>query len=164
MLTEPEKRMTNWLVTLVDDDRQYLDDYKRGLEHFCRHKGNMEIRVFFDAAEALDSVTPEAAPPHWLWIMDSMMPFDNDRFQTEETEQGLLTGIVLLKKISSRLAGRIHPHFLIVTNYDIEAVRKGLAGVETDGIYRKLQCSPKRVARLVDEIIEADGNPLRDAV
>lgn len=149
---DPDRR---WLVILVDDDRRYLDNYKAGLETFCRRRSDLEVHTFFDAHDAVKAVEHQDPQRETLWILDSMMPFDREQFDIDATQQGLLTGIVLLRKLVSSSEGRGNQRYLIVTNYDVNALGEELANVETEGIHSKLSCSPKRLARIVDNIIDS---------
>jgi CheY-like chemotaxis protein len=67
-----------------------------------------------------------SAPKHCdLIILDVMMPIDNeDEFRVLETEFGLRTGVLLLKKIKE-IEGFNAPIIVLTANYEIEEELKG---------------------------------------
>jgi hypothetical protein len=145
----------SWVIILVDDDRQYLEIYKKGLATFSRHAEHVEMLAFPDARDALEFSIRLRADADVLWILDSMMPCDGE-LSVMETRDGLLTGIVLLRKIRAAAESEARHRFLVVTNYDVDTITRELDDIPTVGIYPKLACSPKQLARLVDQ--EIDGN------
>jgi hypothetical protein len=146
-------QLRSWVIILVDDDQLYLETYKRGLETFSRHAKEIELLIFSDALDALKFSTKLHATADVLWVLDSMMPCDEDLGEAE-TREGLLTGIVLLHKICGTVPDRSRHRFLVVTNYDIETVQRELENIPGVEIHSKLTCSPKQLARLVDQQIE----------
>jgi hypothetical protein len=143
----------SWVVILVDDDRQYLEMYKKGLATFSRHAQNIEMLAFPDAHDALEFSAKLRADADVLWVLDSMMPCDGE-LGVAETRDGLLTGIVLLRKILEAVESRDRHRFLVVTNYDVDTIARELDGIATVGIHPKLACSPKQLASFVDKEIE----------
>jgi CheY-like chemotaxis protein len=139
-----------WLIAFVDDDHAVLGNYSKGLRIFLKVAARRRIELFHDVECALKfAVTSRYKRA--LWILDSMMPYGS-QFNVRETKAGSLTGIALLRQLKGLPHGE-EAYFLIVTNYDKAAIERALKEHEKVGVFSKLECTPKELASVVDQII-----------
>jgi response regulator RpfG family c-di-GMP phosphodiesterase len=150
MAVLPQAEDEEWLIAFVDDDQAVLGDYSKGLRFFLKVPARRRIELFHDVGRALEFAVT-CRHKRALWILDSMMPY-NSQFDDQETQAGSLTGIALLRQLKGLPHGQ-NAHFLIVTNYDKAAIERALKEHEKVEVFKKLECSPKQLASVVDKII-----------
>jgi len=132
-------------ILMIDDDKLPMQYYIRSLE-----KNNFEVKFFLrpdDAFEYLDNEQPHIDGV----ILDIMLP-PGERYKGKQTNQGLRTGIFVLKDI------REHPRYLSIPVVVLTNVRnpKTLAEFEEGDLLKiafKPDYPPKKLVHLLEHML-----------
>jgi DNA-binding NarL/FixJ family response regulator len=150
-MPKPHEQPVKKVIALIDDDHQFLRDYSRGLNWFCKTAAAFEIRAFSEPSAALEFIRSEWERVE-LYVVDSMMAHEGE-FSTDETKAGLYTGVALIREIK-----KIHPNnhkvrFVILTNVDSNDLKPLTSQLNIDDILSKTHWHPKRFADYVDKLL-----------
>ena len=136
-------------VALVDDDEIYMQTYAQ----FMKLEG-FDVACFRTPRSFLDELETPGVSGFKVIICDLMMPWGN-AFSSDETDQGMLTGLRLVEAI--RVKGLSAP-IIIFTNLNLETRMKQLvteaAKLKDVFVLQKHDAPPDRFARAVQGLLE----------
>ena len=130
-------------VLIIDDDKIPMQYYERALRR--RH---FAVESCSDVDAALRRLNNRAAPPD-LIVLDVMMP-PGETFTMEETEEGVITGVLLYKHIRERLPDI---PIIVLTNSQNPELDRQFAGLSQTRVLRKKDFPPFTLATEVGHMI-----------
>ena len=130
-------------VLLVDDDRLPMQYYANAL----KLKG-FEVQHCFDPDSALDFVKERAGQIDVI-ILDIMLP-PGKAYENENTNEGLKTGVFLLKDIRDK-CGNVP--ILVLTNVKNPKTLGEFKDKVSVRLVQKMDCPPFKLAELVESLV-----------
>lgn len=137
-------------ILLIDDEPEIINLYLRAL----RLEG-FDLKEFRDVDSAFDFINKEK-PKIDAIVLDLMMN-PGKRYQSEDTQDGLSTGVLTFHELR-----RLYPKVpvLVLTNHSEPELLRPLYGKYRTKVIQKLDHSPFDVAKLMREMIEVAGSEM----
>ncbi|MDA0812145.1 MAG: response regulator [Verrucomicrobia bacterium] len=140
-------------VCLIDDDRGPIDLYFEALQRKFGDEQVARILTLPDAVKHLAAVGSERERPHDLYIIDIMMPSVEEQY-FEVTDEGLTSGIFLLKKLreAEQKLGLQKPiPVLMMTSVSQPEILERIGKATHVDVLAKLEWLPSELAVRVEE-------------
>lgn len=132
-----------------------IDEEKLPLKHYIQVLKNTGFKALqcYDTDKCLELIE-RGIPDLVAILLDVMMP-PGRRFAKEETQNGLITGVLLYKEIR-----RLCPDVpvIVLTNVSDAETLKYLKEDRLTKIVQKLNYPPFRLARLINETVSGKSN------
>lgn len=141
------KRIVEKLVLLIDDDNLPMNYYVKALEH-----EGFRVNHCFNPDSALDFAREETSTIDAI-ILDIMMP-PGQRYRSENTNEGLRTGVLLLKDLRNYCPDVA---VVVLTNITKLSTLNEFKGQHSVEVVQKMDCTPFRLVEIVRKMVKIVG-------